>query len=401
MRSKSAASHALFWLFMANGVGVLLSAMLLWPELNLLFGPWAYGRWVPVHLNLQLYGWTSLPLIAWLLRVYEAEESWAVWAWSGALLFGAFSWLMGRTSGKIFLDWVGGALFAFVAAMLFLWGTLARSFLRQKANLAKKAVWCRGLGLAALLPIPFLLAWSANPRIYPQFDHTTGGPTGSSLLGSTLGVVIILLLLPRAWPLPRLSRASWPWWLAAGELAVFFILETRGGTHFQVSQILGLALLLPWPWVIGWDWCRFVWPESTAAWRRWTLRWWAVLVFSGWLMYLPKILDRLKFTDGLVAHAHLAMAGFTSALGLTLLALTNEDTAKVINIAWPRRIWNLSVLGLISTLSLAGWREGIDPTWTTNPPALRGWLYGARLFFGFGMFAIAARWWWLSCRDFS
>lgn len=40
---------------------------------------------------------------------------------------------------------------------------------------------------------------------------------------------------------------------------------------------------------------------------------------SGWLTFLPGIPERLKFTNGLVAHAHLAMAGVvTSVNGMIL-----------------------------------------------------------------------------------
>ena len=59
-----AAWHSLAWLVIANGVGVLLATMLLVPRLNIPFGEWTYGRWMSVHMNLQLYGWCSLPLVA-------------------------------------------------------------------------------------------------------------------------------------------------------------------------------------------------------------------------------------------------------------------------------------------------------------------------------------------------
>src|SRR5947208_373392 len=53
--------HSLLWLVLANCVGVLLAAMLLFPGINALLGEWTYGRWMAVHMNLQLYGWCSLP----------------------------------------------------------------------------------------------------------------------------------------------------------------------------------------------------------------------------------------------------------------------------------------------------------------------------------------------------
>ena len=38
-----------------------LSLLLLWPGLGDLFAPLTYGRWMPLHMNWQLYGWTALP----------------------------------------------------------------------------------------------------------------------------------------------------------------------------------------------------------------------------------------------------------------------------------------------------------------------------------------------------
>ena len=104
---NAAVVHGFFWLVVANAVGVLLALLLLFPQGNLLLGEWAYGRWVPLHLNLHLFGWTSLPFVGWLLQVYRSEErrgTMAVWGWSAALALGGWAWLSGRTSGKIFVD---------------------------------------------------------------------------------------------------------------------------------------------------------------------------------------------------------------------------------------------------------------------------------------------------------
>ncbi|OYV05568.1 MAG: hypothetical protein CFE26_10890, partial [Verrucomicrobiales bacterium VVV1] len=116
----TSARHALGWLAAANAVGVWMAALLLWPRLGVLAGEATYGRWVPVHLNLQLYGWTSLPLLGWLFAIYQVGKSkWAgpaIWGWSVALMVGSEFWLSGRTTGKIFLDWSGGSLQALMLA---------------------------------------------------------------------------------------------------------------------------------------------------------------------------------------------------------------------------------------------------------------------------------------------
>src|SRR5688572_11003785 len=102
--------HALFWLMTGNAVGLWLAMLLIFPELNRLTGEVTYGRMVPVHLNLELYGWTSLPLVAWLFHLYPSVKEGddvlargATLVWSTTLSIASFSWLMGRSSGKIFL----------------------------------------------------------------------------------------------------------------------------------------------------------------------------------------------------------------------------------------------------------------------------------------------------------
>ena len=133
--------HSLFWLVFANAIGVLLSILLLVPSLNGWLGEWTYGRWIMVHMNLELYGWTSLPMVGFLFKVYQTERAplaeWCrpvLWAWSAALGVGAFSWLSGHSSGKLFLDWSGYARIVFPLAMLALWLLLAVAFVYKMKN---------------------------------------------------------------------------------------------------------------------------------------------------------------------------------------------------------------------------------------------------------------------------
>ena len=60
--------HALGWLVAANAIGVLMAALLLWPALGDLLVPLSYGRWMALHLDWQLYGWCSVPIIGVLLQ---------------------------------------------------------------------------------------------------------------------------------------------------------------------------------------------------------------------------------------------------------------------------------------------------------------------------------------------
>lgn len=385
--------HGLFWLVVANGVGVLLALLLLVPGGNALLGEWTYGRWVPVHLNLQLFGWTSLPLVGWLLRVYRVDESGlrivgqvVVWAWSLALVVGAMAWLGGRTSGKIFLDWSGGSLFVFVGALVFLWVVLVMGWGRSG-----RGGW-RFAGLLALAMIPISMVVAASREIYPPVNPASGGPTGASLLGSTLFVVFLLLLVPRSLGKVRIKGGWWTrvaWAVFAGEVVVCLFLEKPQASHREVGQWLGLGLLLLWAPLLPLFFRAYAWERAERRWLYAFLAWLALLLVSGWLAFLPGVLDEIKFTSALVAHSHLAMAGFTSAFLLFMMAVLSGRGELLRGGFWP---WNLAVMGYVALMMWAGVCEARDWGWVMEGGAGRAWVYSLRLLCGVVLLAVSWGW---------
>ncbi len=392
---SSALRHALGWLVFGNAVGLYLSLLLLFPALQA--GPLTYGRWIPVHLNVQLYGWTSLPLVAWLFSIYQVDSSkaraWApaaVWAWTAALGLGALHWLGGTTSGKIFLDWKGGALWGFAAAQVVLWLVLAAAWRERAPGWDKLKRFATFACLVGLALVPASLVFTSSPAVYPPVDRTTGGPTGSSLLGSSLIVVGLMLMLPRV-AAARANGGKSPgiWIFFALSWIVFGVTEWLGGTHFQAVQIGSMLFLVPWVWWLPRDWARFAWPDGSGVWRVAMFTWWGVLVVSGFLMYLPGTLDRLKFTQGLVAHSHLAMAGFTTSFCALLLVLL---TGKRIGRGWSVVAWHLAALAMIVILAVMGWHEGREPSWMLAQPAWREWGLIIRAACGALMLGVSLNW---------
>lgn len=387
----TAGRHSLFWLVAGNAAGFWLSLLLLFPELQ--SGELTYGRWVPVHLDIQLYGWTAMPLVGWLLSIYGVSRRWssaAVWGWSSALAVGVFGWLGGGSGGKIFLDWKGAALAAFVAALLFLWGILLVAWIRRSAGWAPRKRWLSLGGLALLAFVPPGMIHASSPEVYPPVDITTGGPTGASLLGSTLVVVALLMILPRSFGLGRGRRSTvWPAVSLMGlSAAVFACAEWRGGTHRDLLQITAMGLLLPWPWLIARDWLAFAWPERSRVWCAMVFFWWALLVASGFVMFLPGVLDHLKFTNALVAHSHLAMAGFTTSFCALLLRLTGNRFGSGASAS----LWHIGALAMILVLAATGWMEGSRPGWLIGDAGWRFILYGLRALCGLLMLAASIHW---------
>ena len=401
----TAAWHALFWLVIANAVGVMLSMLLLFPSLNRLLGEWTYGRWIMVHMNLELYGWTSLPLAAFLFRIYGAERGplaqWCrpvLWVWSAALGVGSYSWLSGHSSGKLFLDWSGYARVLFPLAMLALWLLLALGFVKQwkcdtSASIAARSV--KILGLVLLLAVPTAIYLASSPNYYPAINPDTGGPTGASQLESSLMIVAILLMLPFGLTVRKPGRVpliATAWAIMAVEFILCFALGRADISHHRPAQYLSLGSLLLWIPLMPAYYVAFEWNENTRRWRIAFLCWWSALVLTGWILFLPGILDHFKFTDGLVGHSLLAMAGFTSTLLIFILVQLLGDEGRIFNRSRSFFGWNIAVVGYATLMTAAGWREGFDPTFTITPGAAREAIYILRFVVGVVMLAASLDW---------
>jgi cytochrome c oxidase cbb3-type subunit I len=398
------AYHSLAWLTFANAIGVLLAIMLLFPSTNRLFDTFTYGRWLTVHMNLELYGWLSLPLLAFLFKVYAVDRApasqWArpiLWIWSTALAFGALSWLTGHSSGKLFLDWTGYTRILFPLAITAVWLLLAYAFFRSLANSyqSRRARLGKTLGLALLLLVPILLYVAASPNLYPPINPATGGPTAASQLESTLIIIAILLLLPfglthRKHPRSRAIATSWI--IFAAESLLCLGLGRADVSNHRPTQYIALGSLLIWIPLLPAYFAAFAWHPNTRRWRLAFLIWWAALVPTGWALFLPSVLDHFKFTDGLVGHSLLAMAGFATALLSFVLVQLLGDGGWIFNRTWSFYVWNLAVLAYVLLMFTAGWREGNDPAFTILPGTARNLIYTGRLIVGVLMFLASAEW---------
>jgi cytochrome c oxidase cbb3-type subunit 1 len=401
----SAAWHSLFWLVFANAVGVLIAILLLVPGLNSQLGEWTYGRWMMVHMNLELYGWASLPMVGFLFKVYGADRGIAaqwcrpvLWVWSAALGVGVFSWLSGHSSGKLFLDWSGYARLAFPLALVALWILLVYSLIRGWSTTANTAVTARAaklVGLALLLVVPAAIWVASSPNLYPAINPDSGGPTGASQLESSLIIVAILLMLPFGLTNHRAGRfraTTIGWTVLTAEILLCAFLGRADISHHRPTQYISLASLLIWLPLMPAYYSAFEWHPSTRRWRIAFLCWWSVLIPTGWILFLPGILDHFKFTDGLVGHSFIAMAGFTSSLLIFVMVQMLGEDGWIFNRSWSFYVWNGSVLGYVLLMTLAGWHEGFDPTFTIVPGVARNVLYFLRLVVGVLMLAASFEW---------
>jgi cytochrome c oxidase cbb3-type subunit 1 len=397
--------HSLAWLAVGNAVGVLLAVLLLFPALGNVFAPLTYGRWIPVHLNAQLYGWSSIPLIGLLFRLYGPKDGfspwprWAIGVWSGALVFASVCWLAGQTSGKLFMEWTGPSLAVMTANMVFLSVVLFLGFLRQRSE--PTARWIQGakLVLLALLAcIPFVMYWAASPALFPPINPDSGGATGGSLLGSTLMVIAMMWVFPLVVALPvERNRTVIVQTLVVliAHFAWFGMLDHGHRSHHEMGQIIGLSSLLIWFPLLVRYFRIFQWPDGS---RRWLLAfcgWGAFLLVTATFTFMPGVLERWKFTNALVGHVHAAMGGMVTSFCMLILLTINptENCRKILCARAPFVFWNVGCLVLILALTWLGTIEASNQGLLYRSAWSADLLYAVRLLAGLMMFHASA--WWL------
>lgn len=164
-------------------------------------------------------------------------------------------------------------------------------------------------------------------------------------------------------------------------------------SHHAPAQYLSVASALVWIVLVPAYYRQFEWNPATRRWRTAFLAWWGGLVFTGWIMFLPGVLDRLKFTDALVGHSLVAVAGFLSAyLIFILVQMPGEDDAWILNRTWSFYAWNLGVLAHVVVMMFAGWIEGTNPAFTIAPGAVRDSVYAICLLTGVVMLTASIEW---------
>lgn len=395
--ARQVAVHSLFWLLAANLVGVWLALVLFWPEAGDHVAPLTYGRWMPLHLNWQLYGWCSLPLVGILCFWFLDERHPHVYlhvrlllaGWSLALALGGASWLAGMTGGKLFLDWRGPGLWLLSSVLLALWTVLAAHTWWRWPRLGRIAKGGRLGLLAGLLAVPPVLFLSARPDVYPAVNPDSGGATGAALLGSTLGIISLFGFLPLFLQRKRTRPATWFWCALAASWACFLLMDHGSTSHRDRVQIAGLGVLVVWGPLLILYWRKFDWPEGVRSWLGAAYGWWLLLVVTGWLTFLPGISEPLKFTNGLVAHAHLAMAGLVTSVNAVILRTLGGGMRGRPGF-W---LWHLGCAGQVLLLLVLGFQESAGAAALFRSENWTQWFYAGRLGCGVAMTLASVLWW--------
>jgi cytochrome c oxidase cbb3-type subunit 1 len=172
------------------------------------------------------------------------------------------------------------------------------------------------------------------------------------------------------------------------------VLDHGDRSHRQAIEIAAVASTLLWVPLLDRHLLRLRWPASSMRWLRAFRAWWGLLVASAVIAFLPGVLDRIKFTNVLVAHAHVAMAGALSSFLVLLLQAANRDSAFEA-LAGDRAgfvTWNGGMALMTAALIAVGVLESRAPGTLFRPDALVDALYGTRAIGGLAMLLASIRW---------
>lgn len=360
----------LFWLCSGNAVGLLLATLIAWPWLGDYLGQMTYGRWVALHLDFQLYGWCSLPLLGMLYIYYLPEASWdsvaprlMIWIWNFCLAFGGFWTLLGHSSGKIFLEWESISATLFLLLLVLLWIFLSYYFWRRSVRsaheFANRLVWAVKFAiLLVLLSVPVAFYFALSPDTFPPINTASSGATGSSLLISSLAIVFLMLLFADSTGRSTLRAKSlrpYIYGLLILHICGWTLLNHGNSSNYDLDQEIGLASFAMWLLLLKYYFLAFHWSQTSMLWLRGLFFWSLLLVPTAILMFLPGMLETAKFSSYLVAHVHLAMAGVCSCFLMALLSVLPHGTAAGV-VLGNRRVfllWNISLfIHLVSLLWL-------------------------------------------------
>lgn len=130
---------AVIWGIFGMGMGVIIAAQLVWPELN--FGPWFhFGRLRPLHTNSAIFAFGGCALIGTSFYVVQRTcharlfsdklSSFVFWGWQLVIISAAITLPLGITSSKEYaeLEWPIDILvvIVWVAYAVVFFGTIAK-----------------------------------------------------------------------------------------------------------------------------------------------------------------------------------------------------------------------------------------------------------------------------------
>lgn len=335
---------AAVWFAVATLFGLALATEFVAPDLLGNISWLVFGRIRPIHTNLVLLGFVTSGLLAAahylvpvLLRTQLYSESIgmaAVWLWNSALIASVLSLANGFTQGREYAEliWPIDIMVALFFSLVFY--NLVMTVKQRKEPLLYVSVWY----VLASMILTGLVYIIGNVMWVPWTGALTGMPDaiilwwyGHNIFGvllTPLAVAVAYYIIPKVCERPLYSHTLsilgfWSIMLLYTHIGTHHLLQTPAPTWLKVIAVVdSIGMIVPVAVVLInlWYTARGKLGEIHANVP-------AKFVFAGTVIYLlvciqgpvqslPHVQRLTHYNNWVVAHAHLAVLGFSGMIAL-------------------------------------------------------------------------------------
>jgi cytochrome c oxidase cbb3-type subunit 1 len=380
-------TSAVLWLLLGSLAGLISSIKMHMPDWLVSEAWLTFGRIRPAHLNMVIYGWSSLAgvgIALWLMpRLLRTELVGGRFASAGAIVWnvgvagGIAGILLGHSTG---LEWLE---FPFPPACLLLVGgalmgvPLILTLRRRQVKHLYVSVWYLG---AALLWFPVLYAVANAPGVHFGVEQATmNWWFGHNVLGlwfTPLGLAAAYYLIPKVLgtPIYSYNLSLLGFWTLA------FFYSQVGGHHLiggpvptwliTLSIVQSIMMVVP-VFAVAVNQHMTVFRHFGALRYSPTLRFivlgammYTLVSIQGSIEALRSVNTITHFTHFTIAHAHLGLYGF---FAMVMFGSTYFVMPRVLGREWPHS-WMISLhFWLVMSgfaiyfvaLTVGGWLQGL------------------------------------------
>jgi cytochrome c oxidase cbb3-type subunit 1 len=365
------------WGLVGMGVGVLLAAQLIWPELNFETAWLTYGRLRPLHTNAVIFAFGGCALMGTSLHVVQRTchvplfsrklADFVFWGWQAVIVLAAITLPLGYTQGKEYaeLAWPIDVLITivWVAYGVVFFGTIARRAVRH----IYVANWFYGAFIiaVALLHVVNSLAIPTGPmHSFPVYSGAVDAmvqwwyghnAVGFFLTAGFLGMMYYYVPRQAGRPIYSYRLSIVHFW------ALIAIYMWAGPHHLQytaipdwaqsLGMVFSLILLAPsWGGMIN---------------GMMSLSFYGMSTFEGPMMSIKTVNALSHYTDWTIGHVHSGALGWVAmiTIGATymvvprMLGLASMASTRLINVHFW--VHTVGVLLYAAALWVAGIGQGL------------------------------------------
>jgi len=387
----------IIWGIVGMGVGVLIAAQLLWPELNF-DTPWfSYGRLRPLHTNAVIFAFGGSALFATSyyavqrtcqVRLFsDGLAAFTFWGWQAVIVLAAVTLPMGYTTGKEYaeLEWPIDILIAlvWVAYAVVFFGTIAK----RKTPHIYVANWFYGgfiLAVALLhivnsceIPVELFKSYSCYPGVQDAMVQWWYGhnAVGFFLTAGFLGMMYYFVPKQAGRPVYSYRLSVVHFW------ALIFTYMWAGPHHLHytalpdwtqsLGMIFSLILLAPsWGGMINgvmtlsgaWHKLR---DDPILKFLITSLSFYGMSTFEGPMMAIKTVNALSHYTDWTVGHVHSGALGWVAMISIgsiyylvpRMFGRTEMHSVKLINLHFW--IATIGVVLYIAAMWISGVMQGL------------------------------------------